>query len=62
MTTINFDLYIHVNDLEKLENGDEVTGYKTVSNPSEYELVSKYAFLPAIQINNNEFSVCTINK
>jgi hypothetical protein len=62
MTTINFDLYIHVNDLEKLENGDEVTGYKNVSNPSEYELISHFAFLPATQINDNEFSVCTINK
>jgi hypothetical protein len=59
---ITFDLYIRKSDLIKLENGEEVTGYKTVNNPNEFELVSKYAFLPAIKINDNEYSVCTINK
>lgn len=59
---INFDLYININDLNKLDKGEEVTGYKTVSNPDNYELLPYYAFLPSIQINENEYSVCTINK
>jgi hypothetical protein len=59
---VNFDLYIRKSDLIKLENGEEVTGYKTVNNPNEYELVSKYVFLPAIKINENEYSVCAIIK
>jgi hypothetical protein len=60
---VNFDLYIRKSDLIKLDNGDEVIGYKTVSNPNEFELVSKYAFIPAAtKINDNEYSVCTINK
>jgi hypothetical protein len=60
---IPFDLYIKKSDLIKLENGEEVIGYKTVSNPNEFELVNKYAFIPAaIKINDNEYSVCTINK
>jgi hypothetical protein len=59
---VNFDLYIRKSDLIKLDNGDEVIGYKTVSNPSEYELVSKYAFLPATKINENEYQVCAITK
>ena len=59
---INFDLYIHINDLDKLENGEVVTGYKNVTNTDEYELISQYAFLPAEKINNNEYLVCIINK
>jgi hypothetical protein len=60
---VNFDLYIHLNDLQRLDNGESVIGYRMVSNPSEYELVSKYAFIQAaIKINDNEYSVCTINE
>jgi hypothetical protein len=60
---IDFDLYIHKSDLNRLDNGEAVKGYKQVSNPNEYELVSKYAFIPAaIKINDNEYSVCTINE
>jgi hypothetical protein len=62
MNSINlqFDLYIHVNDFSKLENGDTVIGYREVSNDSNYELISKYALLPVTQLNDNEFKVCAI--
>jgi hypothetical protein len=57
---VNFDLYVHVNNLKELEKGNEVIGYKQVSNPNEYELISHHAFLPTIQLSENEFSVCAI--
>ena len=60
--TVQFDLYINTSDLINLENGDSVIGYKQVSNPENYELISKFAFLPAIKINENQYSVCAINK
>lgn len=61
-TNLTSDLYIHLSDLPALSNGEAVAGYKQVNNPSEYELISKYAFLPAIQLNENTFSVCAITK
>jgi hypothetical protein len=57
------DLYIHKTDLSKLDKGDSAIGYIKVSNPAEYELVPKYAFIPlAIKVNDNAYSVCTINE
>jgi hypothetical protein len=62
-TEINFDLYIHVNDFPKLDRGEAVIGYRQVNDTTNYELVSQYAFIQAaIKINDNQYSVCTINK
>jgi hypothetical protein len=60
--SVDVDLYIHKSDLIKLDKGEAVIGYKEIYNTNEYELVSKYAFLPSIQLNDNSYSVCSINK
>jgi hypothetical protein len=61
-TNVPSDLYILKSDLPKLDNGGEVEGHITVSNPDNYELVEKYFFQPSIQIDNNTYLVTLIFK
>ncbi|MBM7598145.1 hypothetical protein JOC34_000502 [Virgibacillus halotolerans] len=50
-TNIPCDLYIHKDELPKMEQGEQGTGYKEVTNNEQYILYSKHAFL---QITENE--------
>lgn len=60
--TVPSNLYIHISDLNKLDKGEDVNGYIEVNNPSEYELINKHAFQPAIKVNDNIYNVCYIFK
>jgi hypothetical protein len=57
------DLYIHKNDLIRMEQGEAAVGYEEVSNHENYELISKHAFQPLREqdiLSHNSYSVVFI--
>lgn len=61
-TMVPCDMYILKSDLPAIDNGEEVNAYVTVNNVNDYELINRYAFQPAIKVNENTYMVTLIFK
>lgn len=63
--SVNQDLYIHINDIESMENGNSAIGYIIPPNYTEYERINKHAFQPLRKqdiLTENTFDVVFIQK
>lgn len=65
LVRVPYDLYVSLTDLERMKKGEEGIGYTSIEHIGDkmaYERISKHAFQPAIQIDNNTYNVVLILK
>jgi hypothetical protein len=57
------DLFVKKADVYRMEHeGEEALGFMHVDNPDEYEIINRYAFQPAIKVDENTYKVTFIFK
>lgn len=62
LVRVPLDLYVTPADVLRMSKGEEGIGYIEVSNTDAYKQISKHAFQPAIQLDNNTYKVTFILK
>lgn len=65
LVRVPYDLFVSKKDIASMKLGNDGTGYVSIegiSNREDYEQVSKHAFQPSVQIDNNTYNVTFIQK